>query len=120
MNNNEPWGWSTSINIYNCEIKKMTDIQLIKKFVDKLVNLIGVEKYGSCQIVDFEDNSEITGYSVFQLIGKSHISIHFCDENRSIYLDILSQKIFDPLVITILCKTLFEGEKYTISTNERY
>lgn len=114
------WGWSTMINLYNCDENKIKNPEIIKKYVDELVVLLDMKKYGECILVDFGNNPKVKGYSMFQLIETSNISGHFANDSKSAYLDIFSCKPYDSKKAVLFSKQVFGAEEYTYQTIERH
>ena len=116
---NIPWGWSTSINLRDCEGLMIRHEGAIRKFVVDLCELIDMKRYGECHIVHFGEDPEVAGYSMFQLIETSNISAHFVNKTDDVYLDIFSCKYYDPIVVAEFAELFFGAESYTMNTFER-
>jgi S-adenosylmethionine/arginine decarboxylase-like enzyme len=84
-----------------------------------LCELIGMKRYGDCQIVHFGEG-RVAGYSMIQLIETSLISGHFANDTNRAYLDIFSCKDYDPSVVEEFSKTFFGALKSTVTTTLRY
>ena len=113
------WGMSTSIDIYNCNEQKIRDSVYIKKFVYDLCIVIDMKRFGETQIIHFGDDERVAGFSMTQLIETSLISAHFANLTNTIYLDIFSCKKYDPVVVAKFSKLYFNGEYYLINTTYR-
>lgn len=114
-----PWGWSTSIDLKNCDPELIRSDASIKCFVIELCKLIKMERYGECHVVHFGESEEVAGYSMFQLIETSNISAHFVNKTNDIYLDIFSCKEYDPSDAGHFAELWFGAESYTMNTLER-
>lgn len=68
MSGDTHWGWSTTIDLYNCDLELITNPQIIQEYVDELVELLEMKKYGKCHIVNFGKDPKVSGYSMFQMI----------------------------------------------------
>ncbi|MBI5965138.1 MAG: S-adenosylmethionine decarboxylase [Chloroflexi bacterium] len=95
-NQTNPWGVSSSIDLYGCDLRLMQDENEIKRFVRELCNLIKMRRYGETQVVRFGDDPRVTGFSMTQLIETSLVSAHFADNSKAIYLDVFSCAPYDP------------------------
>ena len=93
-----PWGWSTSLDIKNCNSKKIKDREAIKDYVYKLCDLIEMKRFGPCHIYKFGTDNK-AGYSMLQLIETSNIVAHFVEETDDMYLDVFSCKKYDPNIV---------------------
>ena len=94
MNLSAPWGKSTSINLYDCNRKKLTDPKAIKLFIHKVIKIIDMVAHGPCLVERF-GIGKLKGYSAMQFIETSSITVH-CDEvGDRAFIDIFSCKNFD-------------------------
>ena len=64
------WGLSTSVDLQDCHPDTIRDPNHIRAYVVALCELIGMKRYGDCQIVHFGDG-RVAGYSMVQLIETS-------------------------------------------------
>ena len=94
------WGLLASINLKGCNKDKITNPEYMKQFVADLCREIDMKPYGPTQVEKFGEGS-IEGYSVFQFIETSSITIHFDDKmgdkstGDRAFIDIFSCKYFD-------------------------
>jgi S-adenosylmethionine/arginine decarboxylase-like enzyme len=95
---NEEFGQELILNLYDCDLKMISDGEQIKNYVIKLCDeVIEMKRYGEPLIPHFGHENPITsGYSLVQLIETSCVSAHFSEYKRSVYLNIFSCKWFDP------------------------
>lgn len=93
----DQFGQELILDMYGCDVKKITDGNYIKKFVIKLCDeIIMMKRYGEAIIPHFgHDNPITSGYSLVQLIETSSITAHFSEHKKSVYLNIFSCKWFD-------------------------
>jgi len=115
----DTWGISTSIDIYNCHQQKIRDSIYIKQFVIDLCELIGMKRFGETQVIHFGENEKVAGFSMTQLIETSLISAHFANLTNTIYLDVFSCKTYSPVIVAKFSKLYFNGEHYLINTIHR-
>ena len=96
-NNDEQFGQELILNLYECDLQKISDEESIRKFVVKLCDeVIEMKRYGEPLIPHFGHESPVTsGYSLVQLIETSSVTGHFSEYKRSVYLNIFSCKWFD-------------------------
>ncbi len=105
------WGYHLILNCRACDIDKITDGDYLAIFVKDLVGAIGMKAYGDPILAHFaEQNPELGGYSLLQLIETSSITGHFVDINGDAYIDIFSCKDFDPQVAIDLVQDYFNPE----------
>ena len=113
------WGLSTSVDLQDCRPEAIRDRDYIEAYVIGLCNLIGMKRYGDCQIVYFGDG-RVAGYSMTQLIETSLISGHFANDTNRAYLDIFSCKGYDPAVVEEFSRKFFGARSSTISMTLRH
>jgi S-adenosylmethionine/arginine decarboxylase-like enzyme len=117
--NKLPWGWSTSLDIKNCNSKKIKDKEAIKDYVYTLCDLIEMKRFGPCHIYHFGTDNK-AGYSMLQLIETSNITGHFCDQDNSAFLDIFSCKPYNTIDMVDFTKTFFDSDSAVFRTTYRY
>lgn len=112
------WGMSSSVDLYNCDLVLMNNESYIKKIVIELCDLIEMKRFGDCQVVFFGSSNK-EGYSMFQLIETSNLSAHFANDIRTIYFDIFSCKSFNPEIVATFLAKCFKAEFSETQTNQR-
>ena len=90
-----PWGMSTSVDLYDCNPSTIRDADKIKEYVKQLCDLIEMRTFGECLVVHFGDDPKVSGFSMTQLIETSLVSGHFANNTNAAYLDIFSCKWYD-------------------------
>lgn len=114
------WGMLSSLDIKGCDVKKIEDPAVIKKWIIELCDLIDMKRFGEPTIIRFGAEKRVEGYSAFQLIETSAISGHFgVDEETGegyAYIDIFSCKHFDPWQAAEFTKEAFSASDYKINT----
>ena len=113
------WGLSTAVDLQDCHPYSIRDPKHIQAYVVALCELIGMKRYGDCQIVHFGDG-RVAGYSMVQLIETSLISGHFANDTNRAYLDIFSCKGYDPKIVEAFSKQFFGARTSTSSMTLRY
>jgi S-adenosylmethionine/arginine decarboxylase-like enzyme len=113
------WGLSTIVDLQDCRPEAIRDHAHIKAYVVALCTLIGMKRYGDCQIVHFGEG-RVAGYSMIQLIETSLISGHFANDTNRAYLDIFSCKGYDPAVVEEFSRKFFKARSSTLSVTLRY
>ena len=104
------WGKLASINLYDCNEKKIKNKKEIRKFVYELCKLIKMKKIGPTKIKRF-GKGNLKGYSVMQFISTSSITIHFDEEKNRAFIDIFSCKAFNSKVAEKFSKDFFNAKK---------
>ena len=81
-----PWGLLTNLDIYGCNQELIRDSEKIKQYVIELCDLIGMKRFGECQVVHFGKEARVEGYSMVQLIETSLIAGHFANLTNAAYI----------------------------------
>ena len=115
----EPWGFLSSIDLYDCDGGTIRDAEKIKEFVKELCDLIGMKRFGETQVVHFGEDERVEGYSMIQLIETSLISAHFANQTNTTYLDVFSCKLYDPSLVAEFAKSYFQADRYNLHTIKR-
>ncbi|MBW2000065.1 MAG: S-adenosylmethionine decarboxylase [Deltaproteobacteria bacterium] len=115
-----PWGLLTSLDLYGCNPETIRNPEKIRLYVVELCDLIGMKRFGECQVVHFGKDKRVEGYSMVQLIETSLISGHFSNFSNSAYIDVFSCTLYDPDLLARFTKAYFEAESVRIHTTERY
>ncbi|HDM10773.1 MAG: S-adenosylmethionine decarboxylase [Deltaproteobacteria bacterium] len=114
-----PWGLLTSLDIYDCNPQVIRDADEIRRYVVELCELIGMRRFGPCQVVHFGEDERVAGYSMIQLIETSLISGHFANLTNAAYIDIFSCKLYDPEQVAEFTKAFFQGKSMAIHVTNR-
>ena len=113
------WGLSAAVDLQDCRPEAIRDRAHIEAYVIALCKLIGMKRYGKCQIVHFGEG-RVACYSMIQLIETSLISGHFANDTNRAYLDIFSCKGYYPVVVEEFSRKFFGARNSTISVTLRY
>src|SRR2546426_1876607 len=96
------FGPHLTLDLYECNKKKISDKNHIKMILDELPDLIGMHKISAPNVFDFPGNPvgnpsafDQGGISAFILIAESHISIHTFAKQSYVSVDIFSCKMFE-------------------------
>lgn len=113
------WGLCTAVDLQECNPDLIRDADHIKRYVVELCELIGMQRFGECQVVNFGEG-RVAGYSMVQLISTSLISGHFANDTNNAYLDIFSCKGYDPGLVEDFSKRFFSARRSTATATLRY
>lgn len=113
------WGLCTAVDLQGCNPDLIRDPEQIKRYVVEICELIGMERFGECQVVNFGEG-RVAGYSMVQLISTSLISGHFANDTNSAYLDIFSCKGYDPATVESFSKEFFGARRSMATATLRY
>jgi len=113
------WGLCTAVDLQDCNPDLIRDAESIRRYVVELCDLIGMKRFGECQVVDFGEG-RVAGYSMVQLISTSLISGHFANDTNNAYLDIFSCKGYDPVMVESFSKEFFGARRSSSTATLRY
>ena len=116
----EPWGVSSAIDLYECDLTLMNNADAIRDFVKILCDRIKMRRYGETQVVFFGDEPRVQGYSMTQLIETSLISAHFANASRAIYLDVFSCAPYDPEDVARFAADFFKASHHRLHVVNRH
>ena len=94
----------------------ITDKEYIQKFIDEVVQTMGMKKKGNTIFEYFEDNEynrerDIVGYSVVQIISLSNITLHINEISKTFYVNIFTCGELDELKVILLFSEYFKPMK---------
>jgi S-adenosylmethionine/arginine decarboxylase-like enzyme len=115
----EPWGISSSIDLYDCNPETIRDAEKIKQFVKELCVLIDMKRYGETVVVHFGEDEKVAGFSMTQLIETSLISAHFANHTNTTYLDVFSCKYYDSEQAADFAKKFFGAKEVSLQVIKR-
>jgi S-adenosylmethionine/arginine decarboxylase-like enzyme len=115
----EEWGLLTSIDIHDCDPKKISDGDFIRKFSVDLCEYIDMKRFGDPIVVRFGADPRVQGYSLAQLIETSLISGHFAEDTNRAFIDVFSCKEYAPKKVAEYCAKYFGGKKFEYSISFR-
>jgi S-adenosylmethionine/arginine decarboxylase-like enzyme len=111
------WGLLVSLDLHDCDPKKIRDGDYIRKFSVDLCNHIKMKRFGEPIVVRFGADPKVQGYSLAQLIETSLISGHFAEDTNRAFIDVFSCKEYPPKAVADYCAKYFGAKKseYSIS-----
>lgn len=115
------FGQELVLNLYECNLEKISSGDAIKEFVVKLCdNVIKMKRYGEPLIPHFGHDNPITaGYSLVQLIETSSVTGHFSEYKKSAYINIFSCAWFDLEKTAQFCQEFFEAKRIDVTFIKR-
>ena len=113
------WGLLVSIDIHDCDPKKIGDGDYIKKFSIDLCKHIDMKRFGEPIVVRFGADPRVQGYSLAQLIETSLISGHFAEDTNRAFIDVFSCKEYPPKKVAEYCAKYFGSKKFEYSISFR-
>ena len=111
------WGKHLIIDMSAGDRERVQSAQHISRFVETLVEAIGMRGYGAPLLEHFAEHlPEAAGYSLVQLIETSAITGHFCDLSGDAYIDIFSCKDFDVELAVEVVRVAFRPQHINFIT----
>ena len=110
------FGYHLILDIFDCNIESIRDEAVIREFLNVLLHKIKMKKMADPSFIYLSDENDyyvkkdIVGFTVFQGIETSSITIHFCEGSRTAYFDLFSCKCFDQDIVIDLFNEYFGGE----------
>lgn len=116
----QPWGISSSIDIYNCDPGMIRDSSILEQFVQKLCGLIAVKQDTKYPGPVFNEDPDGKSVSVSQHIGTSHISGYFNNTTGAAYIDVFSCSFYEPREAAEFTVSFLKGSNYKLQVGYRY
>jgi len=115
MAEQQPWGKSMSLDLYECEHDRLTDGKLLEEFVGQIIKVIGMVAHGPCYVDRFAEG-ELEGFSAMQFLKTSSVTVHLDEVANRAFIDIFSCKDFDPEPAETYAKQFFGAKtsKHTV------
>jgi len=112
---NKPFGHHLMIDADKCE-GDIRSREHIQNFINQLVDEMGMKKMGETKFIYFENNEynadrDTVGYTGFQCISLSNITMHINEISKTIYLDVFSCSTLDDIQIALLFSDYFKPMK---------
>ena len=107
------WGKIALINLYGCDSDLIKDKKAIQEFIIELCDKIDMVRFGKSKIKRFGEG-ELKGYSAFQFIETSSITIHFDEIESRAFIDVFSCKDFDEKMAEKFSKEFFKAKSSSI------
>jgi S-adenosylmethionine/arginine decarboxylase-like enzyme len=109
------WGILTSIDLHDCDPKKIASKEVITQFSVDLCKYIDMKRFGEPIVVRFGADPRVQGYSLAQLIETSCISGHFAEDTDRAFIDVFSCKEYGPKKVADYCAKYFGAKDYQYS-----
>ncbi len=114
------FGVHLTIDIENCDEKKLVDNKFIYGLLDGLPAQINMCSITRPYVIEYKDKwAKISGLTGFVIIATSHISIHTFPDNQYTFFDIFSCKHFETKSIIDYIKKQFDSDKVTVNVIKR-
>jgi len=107
------YGPHLTLDLQNCNRKKLEDLDFIFKVLDKLPATIGMTKITAPYVFKYTEGvvPDDWGITGFVIIAESHISIHTYPTKNYVFIDVFSCKDFDTEEATKIIIKAFEAKK---------
>lgn len=108
-----PFGWSLLLDLYECNKglgDKKEDMQICYDYLDKLPELIGMEKQSAPTLIltDAQKYPDKAGFSGWVALVESGIQIHTLIPTKFISIDVYSCRKFNPELVLYITKMFFD------------
>jgi S-adenosylmethionine decarboxylase len=118
MNDEKPFGYSYYLDMYNCREGAADDMELTYRFLERLVDRIGMTRMSQPVVMHgptshgVESYPEKAGVSGWVPLIESGIQIHSMEPRRFITLDLYSCNNFDKQIVLDYAKECFGFTEY--------
>jgi S-adenosylmethionine/arginine decarboxylase-like enzyme len=112
------WGKELLLNARKCSSVRINNPRNIELFLGSIVQKIDMKAYGKPQIHFFGSDNKC-GWSAFQLIETSNISLHACEESGDCYINIFSCRFFDEHIAKAVVQDWFVPESMDMKVIHR-
>lgn len=114
------WGWLTAIDAAGCDDELINDEQNFRNFIGAMLFNLDMVPIGDPIIVFCETHDPLKrGWTFYQILQDSNISVHLCSATQEGYFDIFSCKPYNPEVVTFLVDQFFMPKKTNTQVLER-
>lgn len=118
--NKNAWGLSCAFDFKGADKKKISEPDIVKKFIKELCDEINMKMYGETWIEKFASHDHrLYGITVLQAIETSSITAHFAENIGEIYLDVFSCAEYDPQKVLEFTNGFFNCSGKIVNNSER-
>ncbi|PIE63499.1 MAG: adenosylmethionine decarboxylase [Desulfobacter postgatei] len=110
--NRNPWGMSTSIDVYDCSPDMIKDPDCIKIFVNKVCGKLGIMDTEKAPLFYLYETGTVAGFSMTGSNGRFGIAGHIAPATHAVYLDIFSCNKYEPRELAEFFLSYFRGSHY--------
>jgi S-adenosylmethionine decarboxylase len=112
------------LNCYGCSKKKLANVDLVFRALDKFPKKIGMSKVSPPLVFKYSGSngspsSDDWGISGVVLIPESHITIHTFPERQHAFIDIFASREFDASFAVSHLTDLFEASDHEAELSSR-
>jgi len=118
--NTNPWGMSTSVDVYGCSSDMIKDPDCIKNFITRVCGTLGIIDTENAPLVYYDETKTAAGFSTTRSIEPFGISGHFDHVTNAAYLDIFSCNKYEPRELAEFCLSYFRGRHYKMQVALRH
>lgn len=114
VNNKEKkvYGLELVLELFDCDLERLTSINQVEEFLDKLEKEGGLTRYGAPLIKRFMGGGHFgEGYSFLQFLSSSSIAGHYIEPDRIAFINVFSCSMFDHEKVTRFCTKFFKAKK---------
>ncbi len=115
------YGPHLTLDLQNCNRKKLEDLDFIFQILDKLPARIGMTKITAPYVFKYTEGviPDDWGITGFVIIAESHISIHTYPAKNYVFMDVFSCKEFDAKKAIEFIVKAFEAKKAETNVIQR-
>ncbi|WP_020587686.1 adenosylmethionine decarboxylase [Desulfobacter curvatus] len=110
--NSNPWGMSTSVDVYDCSPNVIKDPDRMKDFAGRVCGKLGMMDIENAPLVFYDETETAAGFSMKRSIETFGISGHFAHATHAAYLDFFSCNTYEPRELAEFSLSYFRGSHY--------
>jgi S-adenosylmethionine/arginine decarboxylase-like enzyme len=114
----KPWGMIVLLDLFDCDPHLVCSYHDIERFPKMLCAKIDMSAFRDTMIYRFGEGS-LEGYSAFQFIETSSITLHADETENRVFVDVFSCKDFDPIITSEFSKNFFKAKSITSKVVKR-
>jgi S-adenosylmethionine/arginine decarboxylase-like enzyme len=104
----DTWGWLTAVDTSGCDEDAINDERIFRAFIDEMLIRLDMVPIGDPIIVFCETHDPLKrGWTFYQILQDSNISVHLCSATRCGFFDIFSCKPYDQNVVVEVVRKFF-------------
>lgn len=108
------YGYELVLELFDCDLKRLTSKKYIQEFVDGMCKTIGMEKHGPLHAERYMGGGIWgKGFSFFQFITTSSITGHFIETDRTAFINVFSCNTFNVKKADSFARKFFRAKRFS-------
>ncbi|MEK7519218.1 MAG: S-adenosylmethionine decarboxylase [Patescibacteria group bacterium] len=108
------YGYELVLELFDCDLKRLTSKKYIQEFVDGMCKTIDMEKHGPLHAERYMGGGIWgKGFSFLQFITTSSITGHFIETDKTAFINVFSCNAFDAKKADEFAKKFFRAKRFS-------